>query len=225
MQLLVVEDEVRLANALAEIFESKKYHVDVVHDGEDGYQYGKTGLYDCIVLDVMLPIMDGFKVLKKLREEHIETPIIMLTAKDSIADKVNGLNFGADDYMTKPFSADELVARINALTRRKGEVIIDSVTFGDLKLVLSTNDLININNEKSVRLNYKEAEIIAKFLKNPSLVISKEDLIVSVWGYDSNASDNNVEAYISFIRRKLHFLESKCEISAIKKVGYVLKEN
>ena len=224
MQVLVVEDEKRLALALKEILEQQKYFVDVVYDGMDGYQYGLSGIYDCIVLDVMLPKMDGFTVLKRLRDEGIETPIIMLTAKDSVSSKVEGLNLGADDYMTKPFAAPELLARIKVITRRKGEVVIDKLIYKDLSFVISTKELQNINNDKMIRLNFKEAEIISLFLRRVETIISKDEILTKVWGYDSDAGDNNLEAYISFIRKKLSFIESKCEISSVKKVGYMLGE-
>jgi len=222
MQLLVIEDEKRLAEALKEILEEQKYFVDVVNNGLDGYEYASSGIYDCIVLDIMLPLMDGFTIVKKLRNEKIETPIIILTAKDSVSNKVDGLNIGADDYMTKPFSPLELVARIKSITRRKGEVVIDSIEYMNLAFNQSSSELSNINNQKSVHLNFKEAEIIATFFRRPEIVISKEDIITKVWGYDSDATDNNLEAYISFVRKKMAFLDAECEIISLKKIGYML---
>ena len=168
----------------------------------------------------MLPYMDGFTVAKKLREEKIETPIIMLTAKDSVSDKISGLDFGADDYMTKPFVPEELLARIRAVTRRKGEVVMDKLKLGDLSLDLESGTLYR--NEKSVRLNFKEFEIMKLFMTNEGSTYSKEDLITKVWGYDSDATDNNVEAYISFLRKKLAHIGSSMKIEAIRKVGYRL---
>lgn len=220
MRILVVEDEKRLAQALRAILEAEKYMVDTVYDGRDGYDYAVTGMYDAIVLDVMLPGIDGFEVVKKLRNEKITTPILMLTARDSIDDKISGLDRGADDYMTKPFEPKELLARIRSVTRRKGEVVIDDLTFGDIKLDLSTGELSC--GEKKVRLNFKEFEIMKLFMSNPDGTFSKEDLIVRVWGYDSEATDNNVEAYISFLRKKLRHIGSETGIDAIRKVGYRL---
>lgn len=220
MRILVVEDEKRLAKALGEILLGEKYMVDVVYDGQDGFDYAMEDIYDAIVLDVMLPYMDGFTVAKKLREEKIETPIIMLTAKDTVSDKISGLDYGADDYMTKPFAPEELLARIRAVTRRKGEVIIDKLTLGDLSLDIESSTLFR--NEKSVRLNFKECEIIKLFMSNLGATYSKEDLITKVWGYDSDATDNNVEAYISFLRKKLTHIGSEMKIEAIRKVGYRL---
>lgn len=220
MRILVVEDEKRLAKALGEILLGEKYMVDVVYDGQDGFDYAMEDIYDAIVLDVMLPYMDGFTVAKKLREEKIGTPIIMLTAKDTVSDKISGLDYGADDYMTKPFAPEELLARIRAVTRRKGKVIIDKLTLGDLSLDIESSTLFR--NEKSVRLNFKECEIIKLFMSNPGATYSKEDLITKVWGYDSDATDNNVEAYISFLRKKLTHIGSEMKIEAIRKVGYRL---
>lgn len=223
MRVLIVEDEIRLAEALAQILKANKYMTDVVNSGLDGFDYGLSGIYDVIVLDVMLPEMDGFTIAKKLRDNKIQTPIIMLTAKDSTKDKVTGLDCGADDYMTKPFVPDELLARIRALTRRQGEVQLNEAAFADLTLNLSTGDLSCGN--KSIHLNYKEAEILKLLMANPSSAVSKEDLITKVWGYDSDATDNNVEAYISFLRKKLQYLSSGVGITALRKVGYRLEEN
>lgn len=223
MRVLIVEDEVRLAEALAQILKANKYMTDVVHSGLDGFDYGLSGIYDVIVLDVMLPEMDGFTIAKKLRDNKIQTPIIMLTAKDAIRDKVTGLDCGADDYMTKPFVPDELLARIRALTRRQGEVQLSEAAFADISLNLSTGDLSC--GEKSIHLNYKESEILKLLMANPNSAVSKDDLITKVWGYDSDATDNNVEAYISFLRKKLQYLNSNVGITALRKVGYRLEEN
>lgn len=221
MQILVVEDEKRLAEALAQILIEKKYMVDIAADGRDGLDYGLSGIYDVIILDVMLPKMDGFAVAGELRKNKIDTPILMLTAKDQVADKVKGLDAGADDYMTKPFAPEELLARVRALTRRQGEVVIDELTFGDLTLNLATCDLIC--GAKSVHLNFKEFEIMKILMQNPNAVTTKDDLIVKVWGYDSNAVDNNVEVYISFLRKKIEFVSSTAQISSLRKIGYRLE--
>lgn len=222
MQILIVEDEKRLANALKQILLEQKYMADVVHDGNEGLEYALSGIYDLIILDIMLPYKDGFQVAFELREKKISTPILMLTAKDTIPDKVSGLNSGADDYMTKPFAPEELLARIKALTRRKGEVILDETGYGDFTFNSSTNMLSK--GTKSVHLNFKEAEILKLFIAAPDTIHSKDDIIVKVWGYDSDAGSNNVEAYISFLRRKLHFINSSTEIKAIKKMGYRMEK-
>lgn len=222
MQILIVEDEKRLANALKQILLEQKYMADVVHDGKEGLEYALSGIYDLIILDIMLPYKDGFQVAFELREKKISTPILMLTAKDTIPDKVSGLNSGADDYMTKPFAPEELLARIKALTRRKGEVMLDETGYGDFTFNSSTNMLSK--GTKSVHLNFKEAEILKLFIAAPDTIHSKDDIIVKVWGYDSDAGSNNVEAYISFLRRKLHFINSSTEIKAIKKMGYRMEK-
>ena len=220
MNILLVEDERRLADSISEILRSQKYACDAVYDGEEGLAYGESGIYDVIVLDIMLPKMSGFDVLKNLRAKKINTPIILLTARDNVSDKVKGLDFGADDYLTKPFSKDELLARIRALSRRTGDVIIDVISYGDLTLDL--NNYALSCKDKSLRIGHKEFEIIKLMISNPALTFSKDDLITKVWGYLSDAEDNNVEVYISFLRKKLQFLESNVTITTVRKIGYHL---
>ena len=222
MNILIVEDEKRLADALSHILFEQKYKVDVVHDGEEGLDYALSGIYDCIILDIMLPSMNGFDVCLELRRRRITTPVLMLTAKDTISDKVKGLDAGADDYMTKPFSPDELLARLRVLTRRRGEVILDEVTFDDITLHLDQSKLSCSKNLKSIHLNFKECELLKLFISKPNVIISKQDIISKIWGYDSDAGDNNVEAYVSFLRKKLNFVESNVEIVSLKKLGYKL---
>ncbi|MBW4846178.1 MAG: response regulator transcription factor [Lachnospiraceae bacterium] len=222
MKVLIVEDEVRLADALGQIMKEQHYQADIVYNGTDGLSCGLSGEYDVIVLDVMLPGENGFQVVKKLREARIQTPVLMLTARDDIQDKVTGLDRGADDYMTKPFIPEELLARIRALSRRQGEVIVEEMKFGDLTLTLSANDLCC--GTKSIHLGYKEFEVLKILMSNSGRIVSKETLISRVWGSDSDAEDNNVEAYISFLRKKLNFVGSSVEISTLRKVGYRLEE-
>ncbi|EXG86934.1 response regulator with CheY-like receiver domain and winged-helix DNA-binding domain [Clostridium sp. ASBs410] len=222
MKVLIVEDEVRLADALGQIMKEQHYQADIVYNGTDGLSCGLSGEYDVIVLDVMLPGENGFQVVKKLREARIQTPVLMLTARDDIQDKVTGLDRGADDYMTKPFIPEELLARIRALSRRQGEVIVEEMKFGDLTLNLSANDLCC--GTKSIHLGYKEFEVLKILMSNSGRIVSKETLISRVWGSDSDAEDNNVEAYISFLRKKLNFVGSRVEISTLRKVGYRLEE-
>ena len=222
MKVLIVEDEVRLADALGHIMREQHYQADIVYNGTDGLSCGLSGEYDVIVLDVMLPGETGFQVVKKLREARIQTPVLMLTARDDIRDKVTGLDKGADDYMTKPFIPEELLARIRAISRRQGEVIVEEMKFGDLALNLSANDLCC--GTKSIHLGYKEFEVLKILMGNSGRIVSKEFLISRVWGSDSDAEDNNVEAYISFLRKKLNFVGSKVEISTVRKVGYRLEE-
>lgn len=221
MQVLVVEDEIRLAETLAQLLEEQKYLVDVVHNGTDGLAYAESGQYDVIVLDVMLPGMDGFDVARTLRRKKNATPILMLTARSEVSDKVTGLDCGADDYMTKPFAPEELLARVRALTRRQGEVALEEMTFGDLKLELSTHTLSC--GVKSVRLSPKEFDVLKLLMGNPSSVVPKELLISKVWGMESDAEDNNAEAYISFLRKKFMYLGSRAAITTLRKVGYRLE--
>ncbi|NNJ29034.1 response regulator transcription factor [Lacrimispora defluvii] len=223
MKLLIVEDEVRLAEAMGQIMKEQHYQTDLVFNGKDGLYCGLSGEYDVIILDVMLPGENGFQIVEKLREAKIQTPILMLTARDNVSDKVTGLDKGADDYMTKPFIPEELLARIRALSRRQGEVIVEEMVFGDLRLNLSTNDLLC--KTKSIHLGYKEFEVLRILMSNIGKIISKDTLINRVWGSDSDAEDNNVEAYISFLRKKFHFLGSGAEITTVRKVGYRLEES
>lgn len=221
MRILVVEDEKRLANALKQILEEQRYQVDAAYTGNEGYDFAQSGLYDLIVLDVMLPGMDGFEVARKLRKNKIQTPILMLTAKSTVPDKVSGLDSGADDYMTKPFAPQELLARIRALSRRQGDVVADELSFGDICFVPAAGTLSC--GQKEIRLNYKESQILKLLLARPSFILSKEELITKVWGYDSDAGDSNVEAYISFLRKKLSFISSNTLIVSVKKQGYHLE--
>jgi len=223
MRVLIVEDEKRIADALGRIMKDNKYSCDVVYDGLDGYLYAESDIYDVIVLDVMLPKMNGLEIVKKLRDKKIKTPVLLLTAKDSIQDKVIGLDSGADDYLTKPFSKDELLARIRALTRRQGEVIMDELVYADITLNLTGYTLIC--GEKSMHLGFKEFEILKLLMSNPKGVVQKEDIITKVWGYDSDAEDNNVEVYISFLRKKLAFIGSRVGIGTVRKIGYHLEDN
>lgn len=222
MHILIVEDEIRLAQALGQIMIEAGYLADVVYNGEDGLSYGLCGLYDVIVLDIMLPGQDGFEVVKGLREQRVSTPVIMLTARDDVRDKITGLDCGADDYMTKPFVPEELLARIRALSRRQGEVVLEELKFSDLTLNLSSSELYCSG--KSIHLGFKEFEILKILMSNPRIICSKETLITKVWGSDSSAEDNNVEAYISFLRKKFAYLDSQVKISAVRKVGYHLTD-
>ena len=222
MKILIVEDEVKLADALGELFHRGKNVVDVVYDGEDGYFYAKKGDYDVVVLDVMLPKMDGFEVVKRLRDGKINVPVLMLTAKDDVSSRVKGLDCGADDYLTKPFATEELLARVRALCRRQSEMVFDKLHFSDITLNTS-NYMLNCGG-KSVSLGAKEYEIMRLLLTNSTQVISKDAIISKVWGLDSDITENNVEAYMSFLRKKLTFLGSKVTISTKRMLGYYLEE-
>ena len=222
MRVLIVEDEVRLAEALGQIMTQQKYQADVVFDGADGLDYALTGQYDVIVLDVMLPKRDGFQVVREMRAQHVSTPVLLLTARDEIPDKVAGLDCGADDYMTKPFSPDELLARVRALSRRQGEVVLEEMTFADLTLELATHTLRC--GTRCVSLGFKEFEVLRLLMSSGHMVVPKETLLSRVWGQESDAEDNNVEAYISFLRKKLFYLGSRVGIGTMRKVGYRLEE-
>jgi two-component system OmpR family response regulator len=223
VHVLVVEDDVRLAEALARILEDNGYIVDTVHDGQAGIDYGGSGTYDVIILDVMLPKVDGFAVAQRLRRAHVSTPILLLTARDATTDKIAGLDAGADDYMTKPFSPAELMAHLRALTRRQGDVVFETLTAGDLTLNLESLDLTC--GAETIRLSQKEFAIARILLGSPGAVVSKEALIARAWGPDSNASENNVEAYISFLRKKIGHVGSTARIETIRSVGYRLAES
>ena len=221
MRVLVVEDEIRLAETIADVIGEAGNTVDIQNNGEDGYYDAVSDIYDAIVLDVMLPGMDGFEILRKLREEGLSTPVLMLTAKTELEDRVNGLNLGADYYLTKPFQNEELVAALNAIMRRKADIIPDDITYGDLVLATATQELKC--GSKSIRLNTKEFELMRYLMINGENILSKETIINKIWGYDSEAGDNNVEAYVSFLRRKLSSLKSNVSIAVIRMKGYHLK--
>lgn len=218
VQLLIVEDDVRLSAALAQILEENGYRVDAVHDGKTGFRYASAGIYDAIVLDVMLPEMNGLDVVANLRRANIATPVLLLTARDSIPDKICGLDSGADDYMTKPFSPAELLAHLRALTRRHGDVVFETIERGDLTLDVDSGDLSS--GDKSIHLSFKELSLAKILMSNAGQAISKEMLIAKVWGIESNADDNNVEAYISFLRKKIAHVGSHAKIETLRKIGY-----
>lgn len=221
MTVLVVEDERNLADAICQIMKENKYQCDVVYHGVDGLEYAQSGIYDVILLDIMLPGIDGFEIVRRLRKEKNEAPILLLTARDALSDKVKGLDCGADDYLTKPFATEELLARVRALTRRKGEVMVHELAVEDVTLGLST--CVLSKGEKSVKLGFKEFEIMKLLMANPKNIIQKEEILTKVWGYDSDAEDNNVEVYICFLRKKLSFLKSNLTISTVRKIGYHLE--
>ena len=221
MNILVVEDERNLADAICRILEDEGYNAEAADDGKAGLAYAESCMYDAAILDVMLPGMDGFEIVRELRRAGSELPVMMLTAKTSTADKVEGLDCGADDYMTKPFEAPELLARVRALTRRKGEMVIDTLTFGDLTLDLSSHDLAC--GEQSVHLSKREFDVLQMLMKGTNRIVSKQDLLTRVWGTDADASENSVEAYVSFLRKKIRHLKSKVEITTLRMLGYRLE--
>ncbi|NMA38126.1 MAG: response regulator transcription factor, partial [Papillibacter sp.] len=194
---------------------------DAASDGQDGLYYAQKAYYDVIILDIKLPLLSGLEVARKLRAEGNSVPILMLTAMDSITDKVEGLNTGADDYMTKPFSLEELSARVNALTRRQGKLNLNMISVHDLTLSLINHDL-SCGNE-TLHLSNKEFEVLSMLMRNPEITITKDLMIELIWGIESEANDNNVEAYISLLRKKMKFLGSKVSIKNYQKLGYRLE--
>lgn len=223
MQVLIVEDDIRLAQALGQILEENHYQVDLVHDGNQGLAYAESGSYDVIISDVMLPRKSGLEVVAELRRANVATPVLMLTARTTVQDKITGLDSGADDYMTKPFSPAELLAHLRALTRRQGQVVFEKIDFGDISLNLESHDLSC--GSKAINLSYKEFSIANILISSKGQIVSKDMLISKVWGVESSAVDNNVEAYISFLRKKLKFLGSNTQIETVRKVGYRLESS
>ncbi|MGC5774744.1 response regulator transcription factor [Paenibacillus pabuli] len=222
MRILIAEDEVHLAEAVSQILKKNNYSVDMVHDGSTGLDYALSGIYDLLLLDIMMPEMDGITVLRKLRSEGNHTPVILLTAKGELSDKVTGLDYGADDYIAKPFATEELLARIRAALRRKGEVVPeDALKFGDIEL--NTTQLKLSVQGKEIKLNLKENELLELLITRKQAITSKEQIIEKLWGFDSEVEYNNVEVYISFLRKKLTFLNSVVRINTIRGVGYVLE--
>ena len=222
MKILIIEDEYSLADAIAETLKKENFSVNIVTDGEEGEDEALSGIYDLILLDIMLPNKDGFKILKTLREEKNKTPIIILTAKSEIEDKLNGLENGADDYITKPFHMKELVARIKVILRRKTNAEDTNVLeFHDLKLDLNTGKMISNDNE--IAINGKELELLEVLLLSKNQIVSREKIENKIWGYNSDAEYNNVEVYLSFIRKKLKLIKSNVKIKAVRGIGYKME--
>lgn len=223
MRILLLEDEQRMAQALCEILRRENYEVDHRANGSDGFAAAESGIYDIIILDVMLPGMNGFEIAAGLRRQGIDSLILMLTAKSEPEDTINGLDSGADDYLTKPFLTGELLARLRALCRRRLGTGDEVLRYGDISLNLRTLTLSCIKNGQSVRLSEKEYHILEYLIANQGRILTREQLALKVWGYDSEAEYNNVEVYLSFTRKKLGFVGSATEIKAIRGVGYELR--
>lgn len=222
MKILLVDDEKQLTDALSVILKKNNYSVDCAYNGEDGLDLAMSGIYDLVVLDIMMPKIDGITVLKTLRQNKINTPILMLSAKSEISDKIDGLNFGADDYITKPFITDELLARIRALLRRKEKFTGDVLSFGDISLDRDTFELVR--DKKKIALGKKEFQILEMLILNEGKSIDKEKFIEKIWGYDTDAEYNTIEVYVSFLRKKLTAVGAKTEIKSIRGIGYTLGE-
>ncbi len=220
MKILIIEDEKLLADSLKALLEKKGFDVECVYDGESGTEYAETGVYDLLILDVMMPKMDGFEVARSVRAKRCGTPILMLTARSGLEDRIRGLNAGADYYLTKPFDSRELLACVNALLRRQGNQV-DELSLGNTSLDLSSCTLIC--GENSVRLSAKEFDVMRFLLQSKDSVLSKEVILAKVWGYDSSAVENHVEVYVGFLRKKLAAIGSDVRIEAVRRLGYRLE--
>jgi DNA-binding response OmpR family regulator len=220
MKILVIEDEKLLAQSIRAVLEQKGFTVETVYDGETGAQYAQLGIYDLLILDVMMPRMDGFAVARAVRASRCATPILMLTARGGIDDRIQGLNAGADYYLTKPFDTRELLACVGALLRRQGNQV-DELTFGNTSLDLGSGQLLC--GEKSVRLSAREFDVMRLLMQSGERILSKEIILARVWGYESNAVENHVEVYVGFLRKKLRSIGSDIRIEAIRRLGYHLE--
>ncbi len=220
MKILVIEDEKVLADSLRNLLEGKGFEVEIAYDGESGAEYAMLGVYDLLILDVMMPNMNGYQVARQVRARRCTTPILMLTAKSELQDRIDGLNAGADYYLTKPFDSRELLACINALLRRQGSQV-DELTFGNTGLDLASGMLIC--GEKSIRLTAREFDVMRFLLQAQGRILSKEVLLSRIWGYESNAVENHVEVYVGFLRKKLARIDSNIRIEAIRRLGYHLE--
>lgn len=247
MYLLIVEDQQRLAVALKAICEEEGYRVDLAFDGQEGLDYAMLADYDAVVLDIMLPRMNGYEVIAEMRKKGNDVPVIMLTARSAVGDKIQGLDLGADDYLTKPFSPAELLARLRALTRRQGTVVLDTISIGNTLFNLETADIARVSAESenetqavpspkdasspqhdaqegnSVHLSQREYEVLKLFMGAPGKTFSKMDILERVWGPESDAEENSVEVYISFLRKKLAHIGSNLNVLTIRSLGYRLE--
>ena len=226
MRILIVEDEYKLAELVGERLKKEKYQVEIATDGEQGLYEALTDSYDLLILDIMLPKLDGVQILKRTREENIDSKIIMLTAKSSIEDKLTGLTSGANDYITKPFHIDELVARVNIQLRgTQSEKTSGKISYGDIELDTKNSIITNVYNHENVSVINKEFQLLEYFINNNNQILSKEQLYDRVWGFENEIESNNLEAYLSFIRRKLKAIGSDVAIKAVRGMGYRMEYN
>jgi len=223
MRVLLAKDEKEMSNALVAILKHNNYSVDAVYDGADALDYGLSENYDVVILDIMMPKMNGLEVLEKLREKGIHTPILLLTAKTEIEDRIHGLDMGADDYLSKPFAMGELLARVRAMTRRKSEFTPNLILVGNISLNKENYELSNT--KSSLRLANKEFQMLEMLMNNPKRLISTEQFMERIWGYDAEAEINVVWVYISYLRKKLASLDANVKIKAVRGVGYTLEES
>ena len=225
MRILIVEDEYKLADTLSDRLRDEGYIVDAFYDGNEGYLQAVTGIYDVIIMDVMLPKMNGFLAVQKIREQNINTPVLMLTAKSEIDDKVMGFESGADDYLTKPSEVKELLLRLMALSRRRGEIDLNLLEFGDLQVNINHCELTCLKTGQCIKTGAKEFLILEFLMRNQKQIVTKEQIAQKIWGYDNEAEYNKVEVYLTFLRRKLRFIGSNIKIKAIRGIGYCLEND
>ena len=223
MKILVIEDSVLLADTIAEALQNENYAVDIANDGQIGYEHASTGIYDMIILDLMLPKMNGYEVLSALRRDGDNVPVLILSAKTELDDKIQGFTTGADDYMTKPFEIRELLMRIQAISRRSNHQDTPHPVVGNLSYDPATCEICNTQTQKSVQVSGKEMQLLEFFMNNCNQVLEKNQITTKIWGFDSNAEYNNVEVYVSFLRRKFHHLQVNVTIRAIRGVGYIME--
>ncbi len=223
MRILLAEDEKEMSNALVAILKHNNYSVDAVYNGVDALDYGLSDNYDVIILDIMMPKMNGLEVLKRLREEAVHTPILMLTAKTQIEDRIQGLDMGADDYLSKPFAMGELLARVRAMSRRKSEFTPNLIVAGNISLNKETYELSN--QVSALRLGNKEFQMLEMLMSNPKRMISTEQFMERIWGYEAEAEISVVWVYISYLRKKLASLDANIRIKASRGIGYSLEED
>lgn len=224
MRILIVEDEKSLAELVANRLKKEKYIVDVSLDGEDGLYNALMDVYDLIILDIMLPGVNGIEILKQIKNNHVKSKVIMLTAKSELEDKLLGFSEGANDYISKPFHIDEVVARVNAQLRMES-IKNQTKEFGDLILDLKTSDIINKKNNEKINIIHKEFQLLEYFMSNPNQVLSKEMIYDKVWGLENDSISNNLEAYLSFIRKKLKLINSNVQIKSLRNIGYKMEYN
>ena len=224
MRILIVEDEFNLADVIASRLKREKYIVDIVDNGKDGLDNALSGVYNLVILDVMLPLVNGFEILQEIRKNNVDIKVIMLTAKSEIGDKLNGFEKGADDYITKPFHIEELVARVNVQLRKNScHQILDYLEVGDLRLSIKTSNLLCTTTNESIDIGCKEFLLLEYLMQNKDLIISREQIYNKIWGIDNDIESNNLEAYLSFIRKKIKIIGSNVSIRAIRGLGYKLE--
>ncbi len=226
MRILIVEDELTIADIISSRLKKEKYSVDIATNGEDGLYNALSGIYNLIILDVMLPYINGFEILKQIRDEKIDVKVIMLTAKTELEDKLSGFNYGADDYVTKPFHVEELIARVNVQLRKDGsKKMNDYIEVGNLQLNLKTSSLLCTTTNESIEIGCKEFQLLEYLMQNKGIIVSKEQIYDAVWGINNSSESNNLEAYLSFIRKKLKIIGCNISIKAVRGLGYKLEVN